>query len=268
MRDNFVIKLSREGDNVQRAQDFRLLFNSGWPVPKLIGQGLIPAGTSDSLAEDIPIFEHNLGYRPMYLLWQDAVASDVRGHTTPPISHTVNDASELAGSLYMDEQKFFLRKAPYSITTSTYNYYYAILDVNLQEEFNAGSDNPGRQGDMNPVSKEDLTFKVFNDTIYPKSDTRSRPLDSAFQPLLIHSISHRSKANNDFETINVEHNLGYPPAFFVFGYAGDPYPGYRLFEFAPESSIGASASVSNTDFNMGITLPFEAAIVLLKDPIA
>lgn len=273
MRDDFIIKMSREGDDVRRTQDLRLLFNSNWPVPKLIKQGIIPAGTVASTEEDVLIFKHNLGYQPMYLLWEDAAlwgeeSGDFLSGANRPISFPVNNGLGLASSLYMDKSRFYIEKQPFLENSADYNYYYAILDVDLSEEFDAGSINPGKQGDINPVTRDSLTLKIFNNTIYPKSDARGRSLDSAFQPILLHKISHHNKTSNDPDTIPVKHNLGYPPAFFAYGKFGTNVDAYRMVYFAPSGGLGsAGASVDNDSFYMTITTPFNGSIVLLKDPI-
>ena len=267
MRDGLSIRIAREGDDVRNADDYRLLFNSRWPVSPVVASGLIPSNTSCSTTEDIPIYEHNLGYRPLFLLWQDKGIS-VSDHTTGAVSFFNNDAIELGSVIVMDENKLYLKKNTGGVITSTYSYYYVILQVNIDELFEAEKirSNDDRKV-YDTVRKKRSIFRVLNDRPFGKDDTRKYSVHEHYQPLMVHSITPFIKPDNVFENVSVEHNLGYPPAFLVYGKIYGSEGGYRKIEFAPESSVGAFASVNKTHFNMGITLPFEGSIVLLKDPI-
>lgn len=268
MKSGVSIRVAREGDNVRSGNDYRLLFNSRWPVAPVVETGLIPSQTSSSTTSDIVIATHGLKYKPAFLLWQKQSEVSVSSHTSGPVSFPNNDGVDLASLISVDENRLYVKKSPSSVVTSDYDYYYAILKIDLGTRFESERINSNSDRKVfDTVSKKKTIFRIINDKPYPKNDTRRFSMHERRQPIIVHSVTPIIKTSSSLETIPVRHDLGYPPAFLVFGKQYGEAGGYRSVDFAPESSVGAAASVDGVNFNMSITLPFEGSVLLLKDPI-
>ena len=73
MAEDYGIKISLPGKNVIDAEDNELLFNSAYPALKIHSQG---SGTFTLTGYQTRGFNavlttHNLGYRPMFMVWFD-----------------------------------------------------------------------------------------------------------------------------------------------------------------------------------------------------
>lgn len=73
MSEDHGIKFSLPGENVLTAPDNKLLFNSKYPTLKIHSEGSESySATGDSIYGFTTVLTtHNLGYRPMFMLWLD-----------------------------------------------------------------------------------------------------------------------------------------------------------------------------------------------------
>lgn len=258
MRDSFGIKLSRKREDATKVLDSRLLFDSSTFSVKPLYSGLIRSGTTSGTV----IARHGLGYKPFFLFWRKERLSG----TAPPatvlgaFSAQVNDNNV---SLRIDEEKLLLG------TTTTVDHYYAIWDINLDKPYTSPIEAPGKLG-ATSVNDDDFVFQVSQRSSAKPAITRDYSVNSESQPLLVASVTQHKKLDELItQTISFDHNLGYPPMFFVFGKntTQPAIEGYNLFEFAPSSSNGATASVDEVSFAMSMFSTFVFTVVLFRDPI-
>lgn len=256
--DDFSIRVSRKREDARRVKDHRALFSSNSPSIHPIQTGLVRNGTPVNTT----IFQHNLGYRPFFLIFRKgALNSQVPNFATGAASFQLNDRADW---FRVDRERLYL--ADNGGSGIEVDYYYAIFDINLDEEFESNIETSGDR-DGGGISGDDFAFRITDRHSIGSPDPRDFSVNTDFQPLFLHKVAYLENPVNEFKEFEVEHDLGYPPMFYIFGTFFDEPEYYELFSIGPAGSYVNFADVDDRVFRMGITIPFRAAIVILKDPI-
>lgn len=263
MNNDFIVRVSRKREDARRVKDHRALFSSDAPSITPLHVGLVRAGTVTGTT----ILQHNLGYKPLFLLWQKGVK-----FRNPPPTFAVGPYSMPVNSNDVDfrinKEKFYIQPNEFSDNPTEIDYNYAIFDIDLDKEYEAPILTAGdREGAH--VSSDDFSFKVTDRRTVRANDSSEFTVNSDTQPLFLHSvIKHNGEATSD-GTIRIEHNLGYPPAFFVHGRnrPDQTDDSFRLYEFAPESSLSATASADDRFLSLTNISSFVFSATIFKDPI-
>jgi len=260
---NMQIKVTRKREDATNARDYRLLFSSGWPTLEPIAHGLIRSGTTAGTV----ITRHGLGFRPMFLLWDrdSGNLSVIRNYLNGYFSAPVNDGTL---PIVVDNDRMYVETGA---TTTTYDRYYTIFNLDLDAPFGAENYSPGA-GTENNAGGGDFVVRITqNKEARPnpsKNDPRDFVVNTDYQPIPIHKVVQTTKPENVFETIRIPHGLDYAPDFYIYGNVnGSTDAGYKYMEIAPDSSNGIFAYVNSEYLQINITAPLDLRIVILKDPI-
>jgi len=228
MAKPFVVKLAQSGIDVKTAGDENLVYNSNWPLLKIVKQGSI---TLPNQASTTKIVDHNLGYVPAF--WYisnetlDASVSNVGSFPTyDPNRAEFNgpvwtQPSADSTSLYSDTGTASPDRGP-----NTYYYYIFVLDITKPYTApiikSGGVIGPRNKRTVFKLAKEgkDITSSNMEDYVI-NSEARS-PMVHAVYPFVLDS-----KGNGVFS-----HNLGYTPLFV----------GY----FRQDGSLGVSGAIPNS----------------------
>lgn len=251
--NDMIIRLSRRKEDVFKANDYKTLFSSEWPVLKVIHSGIIYKGAK--VGETI--HEHNLGYRPFHMIWRKPEAPP--SFASGAYAEEKNDALDIFA---VNEKKLYVTSAE-SGTDTDADHYYTILDLDINKDFTAPTANPGKSPESSSQDR-DFTFKVTTGAPVSSNDSREFSVNSERQPILVHRVINHVKTVGGGETIKFSHNLGYPPAFYVFTPVADG-DGYYLMPMV--SSSGVLAYANTQDLFLRVVPPLLLSIVILKDPI-
>ena len=252
---DMIVRVSRRKDDVLRTSDYQALFSSQWPALKPLYTGFVRRGKPAKST----IVEHNLGFRPFHLVWEKPLSPPM--FAQGPYWRQQNNGF---GALFVDDKRMFAGDM------TDYDKYYAIFDLNIDQPFVSTKSNPGKSAEYTAKDR-DFTFKVSKGAPADQSnDPTEFSVNSEMQPILVDRVVQNKRDANVYRRLEFEHNLGYPPAFYLFGpVAGsvsdkDPY---YMWEIAPGSSTGVRAFATSQKIIIGITIPGPFTLVALKDPI-
>lgn len=248
-----IIRLSRRKEDVFKANDYKALFSSQSPALKVLHTGPIPRGS----AVGSTVVTHNLGYRPFHMIWR-------KPSSQPSFASGVylEEKNEALDTFGVDNKKMYVATAESGTDTDS-DHYYAILDLSLDEPFLAPNVNPGTSADSTAQDR-DFQFKVTTGAPISINASTEYSVNSERQPVLVHQVINYVKTSGGGETIKFEHNLGYPPAFYVF-WPANTGDGYYLVPMVP--STGIQAYATNTKLFVRVVPPLSFTLVMLKDPI-
>lgn len=243
---NVGIKVSQPNYPVESAEDYKLLFSSSWPNLSIVASGRYTTTNSTTT-----VYTHNLGYVPMYLVWE------ISGNTVSFVNKY--------GGLFEINDTEFREKGPSGLGGKTF--YYQIYAVDINTDFDSADIVLGQADDINESIDKNYGIKVSkpNKSIY-STDFRDFVIHSRTRSPMVGKV----KQFNNSQTQVINHNYGYAPMAYMYGNkVGSLTSGYYTFyEISPESSAGWFLETDST--NVTIT-KFGTAdnvrVVILKDPM-
>lgn len=242
------IKVSQPNYPVESAEDYKLLFSSSWPNLNVVASGRY---TSANIIRTVAT--HNLGYRPMFLIWELTSSNTVVSY--------VNEY----GLLFEVNETELREVGPSGLGGKSF--FYQIYAVDLDTDFTSATINTGIAEDINKNIDKNYGIKVSK----PGKSINS----TDFRDYVIHSrtrspmVGKVSQFNNTLST-TITHGYGYAPMAYIYGTnMGGVTSGYLTnYAISPESSNGwGLASNSNTVVLTKSGTPDNIRVVVLKDPM-
>lgn len=247
----YGVKVGQRGVDVGRAADFQLALSTDWPLLKVHKTGRInaPAFTPQL------IVENDLGRLVPFMIFTDGSDS-----ITQPDG---SSSRALSTAFFLNEKGLYAHDNFNSI-----NGYYIIFDYDLDQEFISEVDKSVVQPSSNEAEygvKIPLKGKSME-----SRDMRDYILHPGMRPMAIHMAGQRTTtAAAPF--FDLEHNLGYPPAYLVFEKKqGSPFvantgnqPYLQVFANRVTAETSNSLRFSGVQALMIGTFYF----LLLKDPL-
>lgn len=191
MADDWGLKVTQLGFDVNVASDQNLLFSSGWPVLKIDTpkDGVTAAGGG-------AIYSHGLGYPPFYLVFK-RYGDKFYLYNNP--------------SFYVDSENF-----GFSGDGTVHDIRFFICRNPLNENFTAtiGETGVQVQGEVD----HDWGFKAtLPGKDITSTDLRDYSVHSSTRGPMIHKVQYgQLESTGSFYEINYTNNLGYVPIFFGF----------------------------------------------------
>jgi hypothetical protein len=242
------IKVSQPNYPVESAEDYKLLFSSSWPNLNIVNSGrYVSTNTTNT------IVTHNLGYRPMFLIWELTSANTVVSY--------VNEY----GLLFEVNETELREKGPSGLGGKSF--FYQIYAVDLDTQLISPSINTGSAEDINDSIDRDYGIKVSKPgkSIY-STDFRDYVIHSRTRSPMVGSVSQF----NQTLSATITHNYGYAPMAYIYGTQGGGVTSGYLTNYAisPASSNGWSlSSNSNTVVLTKFGGLDNIRVVVLKDPM-
>lgn len=202
MADDYGIKVSQDGYDIETCADYQLLFSSKWPNLKI---GLSGAFTISDASIDSTIVTHNLGYDPVF--WVFASGS----YLNTGDNNSLAIGSGSAQSLRIDSTslKFFGSELA---SPGTFSGYYYIFRQNMATTVAA---NDFSVIPAVAVGGTTYGFKVTKTGASTSStDGRDFAIHSSFRSPQIHMAAQFIMGGSNTQVVN--HNLGYVPLYFVY----------------------------------------------------
>lgn len=247
------IKVSQKGHDVLTCADRYLVFNSSWPVLKILAQGSFSVPND---AADQVLYTHNLGYVPAFWIFD---TSAYAGGTAGKSKLSTSGTSQYFG-MNSTELKWLGATRGASGATGSLTGRYYIFTHNVQTNFTAPvlettAESAGAAGDFGfKISKEgkDISSTDLRDFVI-HSGTRTPQI---------------SKCGYGTDTapftLNVTHNLGYKPLYFWWAYIKDYGDSYWQATFGADDSAATS---TNTVLTLRTVYDLDYAYMILKDPL-
>jgi len=239
------IRVAQEGFRTTDA-DNRQAYSSSWPVFNIIAEGPF-LGTQRTV-----VYEHNLGYVPMFFA--------VTGATNPATGSRIAGTRAFTGSLEANEKVI---RIPSSVTVDE-GYFY-IFNIDLNQPLTTPSISLGTSKDAGSFADSDRGVK-FSDPEHTLNDTNLKDYNvrSDVSQLLIHSVNPGIKHPiNINPPVIFEHRLGYIPKAFLYSTLSSQFNDY--YGFSLSSSSAGLISKTNT---VEMYLPGNGekySVVIMKD---
>lgn len=253
------MKASQLGYDVTTAADYQLLYSSQWPLLKIESQGTV---TINDLGADQVIYTHNLGYAPMFWIFDVSGSNGgYAGNFTPavlPESFGVNGT----------ELKYFSN----FVGSGSHTIRYYIFRLDLDTAFTAPTIN------LSPGSAtilDNYGIKIAGPgKDVGSTDYRDFVVHSNTRSPMVHKVQAQTITGSDNSfyspgySATFTHDMGYNPLFFAFVkgnftiagtgyYVGFPMPSGNVALKFSSTSIQVHTSISGT----------VASVVMFKDQL-
>ena len=245
---SYGIKVSQNGYNADTCPDYKLVFNSAWPLLKILDTGTFSGATSPSL-----ITSFALDYVPAFWWYSDGKVG------TQHTSGVSSFGSTFNGQLAISDSALSFRSG-YGANTLNGRYY--IFALNIEEAFQSESIILPTVADAAAIAETDYGIKVAKPGMSIESDDlRDFSVNSNARSPMVHSVTPGTKDASP-STITVTHDLGYAPMGFVYvKLTGES--DYILLTGADDSNI----SVTTTTLSFLLPYACTYSVVILKDPL-
>lgn len=230
--------------------DSRQAFSSSWPVLGILDSGPFLANAGRA------IVQHNLGWKPAFMLFVDVVNNTKIKNTAALPDAFINK--------FFGVDEYTLTTSPAGGSGVAGHYY--IFNLDLERQFQSETIDPGDLRDLNSQTTTDSRIRFAKDGITTES---RRPRDyvlreDARSPM-VHSVTPGKKGSGTTPIV-VNHDLGYGPKVFVYAdiTGGSSAGRYALMTSASDTTVIV------TDHDVRITVPYNCkySIVILKNPIS
>ena len=243
---NVGIKVSQPNYPVESAEDYKLLFSSSWPNLSIVASGRYTTNNATTT-----VHTHNLGYVPMYLLWELSGAS-------------LSFVNKYGGLFEVNDTEL-REKGPNGLGGRTFFYQIYAVDINI--DFDASDIILGQADDIESSIDRNFGIKVSK----PGKDIFS----TDFRDYVIHSRTRspmvgKIKQFDSSNSATITHNYGYAPMAYMYGNKVNSLDSgyFTFYEISPESSTGWSLSTNATAVNIAKSGAADnVRIVVLKDPM-
>lgn len=242
--DEYGIKASRTGFDVNTASDKQLAFSSQWPLLPIEAEGSFEVTAEDELDE--VVFTHNLGYVPVFMYWLET-----GGKRYPVGSFWYTNFYATTTTLHIKD---------YILASGTFHW--KIFRRPLLTEYAAKTivSTDATETD----SKDYGIFVSLPGKSVHSTDKRDFCVRSDTRQLMIHKTGFLDDSTNGGRII---HNLGYQPMYWFYteNIFNNPAGAYSLQYQADDFTI------STTDTTLTYTFygfPFlKHAYLIFKDPV-
>lgn len=237
---DYGLEVSRIGYDVDSASDKQLAFSSEWPLLPIEAEGTttinVPSGGAGNVTQTI--YTHDLGYEPVFYL------------------HRVSGGSFWLSWGWVDDEKFWINAYISSNVTIKWKIFRRPIKTNF-EATELGAEDVTQEIDKDYGLLVSLPGKDVSST-----DKRDFSIRSDLRQLMVHKSGYTTTATSGVE---VDHNLGYKPLFFVYLESTAGSGEYRFASKADDVSI--LASTTQISFG-GRILPFPNwAYIIFKDTL-
>lgn len=245
---DYGIKVSQNGYDAATCPDYKLVFNSSWPLLKILDSGVFTNAASPSL-----ITSYALDYVPAFWWFSDG---KVGTQHTPGVS---SFGSTFNGQLAASNSALSFRSG-YGANTLSGRYYIFALDI--ETAYTSPSIVLPTVADIPAIADTDYGIRISKPgKSINSTDLRDFSVNSNARTPMVHSVTPGTKAASP-SSITVTHNLGYAPMGFVYvKLTGES--DYILLTGADDSNIG----VSNTTLTFFLPYACDYSVVILKDPL-
>lgn len=245
---SYGIKVSQNGYDADTCPDYKLVFNSAWPLLKILDTDTFSGAASPSLITSLA-----LDYVPAFWWYSDG---KVGTQHTAGIS---SFASTFNGQLAISSSALSFRSG-YGANTLTGRYY--IFALNIEEAFQSESIILPTVADAAAIAETNYGIKIAKPgRSIDSDDLRDFSVNSNARSPMVHSVTPGTKAASP-SSITVTHDLGYAPMGFVYvKLTGES--DYILLTGADDSNIG----VTTTTLSFFLPYACDYSVVILKDPL-
>jgi hypothetical protein len=241
---SYGIKVSRQGYDAHTASDKQLAFSSEWPLLPIEAEG--SKALTNSTAYDEVLFTHNLGYAPVFFIWQEYSGTfyprgkyfGLNVYATTTTLHL--EDTPLNGNCTL-HWKVFRRPILKNYTGTN------LITTDLTE---------GSSGDYGVlVSKPGESVN--------SSDKRNFSVRSDLRQFMVHQSGYET---SDLNTSTYTHSLGYPPIYWLYVEQDlrNPAGAYSLISETDDFVVSASTTQLTWTFYAVHGLKF--AYIIFKDP--
>jgi hypothetical protein len=240
---DYGLKLSQGGFDALTCPDYKLVFNSSWPLLKIIHQDSFILDNNPQV-----IYVHEQEHPIMFLVWE-ATSTGWRLANNDIYGFRVNDSVfKVLGGGGINAIR------------------YMLFDVDLTKAYTAP--NEFTQVDTEVAIRDnDFGIRITKDGVDDSSkDFRDYVVHSGCQSPMLHSVSLHTKQDVSPETFNIEHGMGHAPMAFVYSKLAGTTD-YKFANTGPESGSGVSIASNDTSVLVTVTGTLDTSTVILKDPI-
>lgn len=257
-----VVKLAQPGFDVKTAGDENLIYNSNWPLLKIVKEGSF---TIPDINQDTVIVNHDLGYVPLF--W---ISTNTSMKTWGQASGVIvnEPRSEINGNtggvIRADANRLFYTSAAAPALSGSIKIYYYVFALDVTTNYIAPTI---KTGGFAAGRGEDKVFKLAKEgKSIDSQDLDDYVIHSRARSPLIHSVTNVTTGPDPTISggygFRVYHNLGYNPLFFAFLKVAD-----GSYEQMPSSSGGAGLFGKSTYIEYNWVVGGETiGLVILKDP--
>lgn len=246
-----VIKVARKGFDVKTAGDENLLYSSLWPVLSIFKE--VPIKITNPNADTI-IFEHGLGYPPMF--W------DFTNFTN---TFNLSGSSQFFSGLFSVNEKYLKYTKPQTAATGPIEGVVQLFTLDLSKQYTAPVVNVGgvsgniRSTRSFKLAKEGKSIHSTKLKDFVISTDARSPLIHSVNPGVVQSNGGDIYGNG----FTVEHTLRYVPLCFGYGKGSDGY--YSILASGGGGATRFAATPSKVIFSEA-AVGRELTLVLMKDP--
>lgn len=245
---DYGIKISQPGESIY-SPDQRLIFSSGWRLMSMVHNE-----SFSSVSEGSTILTHNLGYPPMFVPYTNQRFGRSPTNGIASFNHT------FVARVACNDTDIVVYDNGGSATATGRVW---VLPVDLTKSYESTSITDGPAGDRGTID-HDYGIKVSlpGKDATTSTDLRDFAIHSGTRTPIIHKVEPVTATPGGSNQYEVEHNLGYPPMFYVyFKYGVDTE--WQVLGAADDSDVSAdNSSVYVTYFDQA-----ELSVVILKDPL-
>lgn len=245
---DYGIKVSQNGFDAETCPDYKLLFNSSWPLLKILDSGQFTNASSPSL-----ISSFALDYVPAFWWYSDGKVG------TEHTSNVSTFGSTFNGQLAISRSALSFRSG-FGAKTLTGRFY--IFALNIEEAFTAPSIILPTVAEVPAIADTTYGIRIAKPgKSIDSTDLRDFSVNSNTRSPMVHSVTPGTKDASP-STITITHNLGYAPMAFVYvKLTGET--DYILLTGADDTNI----SVTTTTLTFLLPYACSYSVVILKDPL-
>lgn len=244
---DYGIKVSQRGFDARTCPDYKLLFNSGWPLLKILDSGTMTNATG-------VITSFSYGYVPAFWWFSDGKVGTAHTPGVANFGYTFND------NLAISATGLSVRPSGPG-TNITGRYYLFALDI--ETPYQSDSIVLPTVDDIANLTDTDYGIKVAKEgKSVDSTDLRDFSIHSGTRSPMVHSVTPGSKAASP-STVTVTHGLGYAPMAFVYFKITPTFTDYAILTGADDSFV----IVGTNDLTFTLPYACDYSVVILKDPL-
>jgi len=246
------INVSRTGYDVNTASDKQLAFSSQWPLLPIEAEGKFEV--NNTLTAPVTIYNHDLGYPPVFRIYYQSDFYDSSYY------YPDGDPNRIGSRCGVNSTDLVWNDVWYSDTPMYV--YWKVYRRNLTQNQSTASVNLADEAKGNSGGYGFLISK--NGKSVTSGDLRDFNLRSDMRPLIVDSSKFTTVPGY---SINITHNLGYLPMYWVYYYESDSGLWYKV-----RQNDVFSGSVTVTDITFAVNSGLwggasNFAIILFKSTI-
>lgn len=250
MSKKYGIVTTRKGFDVKKVHDYQKIFDSEFPVFKIIKEDSFVIPPALSVNNPQVIARHNLGFIPAWLIF-----------TTRGIS---SNHRKIDGSPNIQMSKNELMWI--DTNTSLIGHYY-IFDFDLEKDFIQSSPKTGEITEQEELKIKKQYYGVAvsqKNKDVKNGNLKEMIFTSGARIPLVHKTKHDSYSGN-WQVVEDYHGLGYPPQFLLYVSDLNYEESYQLI-LSSASDFSLYTDENLIQFSYGY-LGTSYSYIILKDPL-